>query len=65
LLKYTLVPKYLASRTKISDKAYLARGAAIAKMFERTLLKKVGPEKLNDSFLALDTICDATQERQV
>jgi 4-hydroxy-3-methylbut-2-enyl diphosphate reductase len=34
-------------------------------MFERTLLKKVGPEKLNDSFLALDTICDATQERQV
>lgn len=43
---------------------YKEETAAIAKMFERTMLKKVGPEKLNESFLALDTICDATQERQ-
>jgi 4-hydroxy-3-methylbut-2-enyl diphosphate reductase len=38
--------------------------AAIAKLFERTMLKKFGPETLNENFLALDTICDATQERQ-
>lgn len=37
---------------------------AIGKLFERTLLKKYGPQKLNDHFLAFNTICDATQERQ-
>ena len=25
---------------------------------------RFGPEKLNEHFMALDTICDATQERQ-
>ena len=43
---------------------YKEETAAIAKMFERAMLKKVGPEKLNETFMALDTICDATQERQ-
>jgi len=43
---------------------YKEETAAIAKMFERAMLKKVGPEKLNEYFMALDTICDATQERQ-
>lgn len=37
---------------------------AIGKLFERTLLKKYGPQALNDHFLAFNTICDATQERQ-
>jgi len=43
---------------------YKEETAAIAKLFERTALKKFGPEKLNEHFMALDTICDATQERQ-
>jgi 4-hydroxy-3-methylbut-2-enyl diphosphate reductase len=37
---------------------------AIGKLFERTLLQKYGPQTLNDHFLAFNTICDATQERQ-
>eukprot|EP00177_Eucheuma_denticulatum_P000508 GFKZ01000899.1.p1 GENE.GFKZ01000899.1~~GFKZ01000899.1.p1 ORF type:complete len:445 (-),score=77.26 GFKZ01000899.1:574-1908(-) len=37
---------------------------AIGKLFEATVLEKFGAETLNDHFVAYDTICDATQERQ-
>jgi len=37
---------------------------AIGKLFERTMMQKFGVEGLNDHFLAFNTICDATQERQ-
>ncbi len=36
----------------------------IGKLFENTMLSKYGPLKLNDHFLAFNTICDATEERQ-
>ncbi|MFM7676269.1 MAG: 4-hydroxy-3-methylbut-2-enyl diphosphate reductase [Synechococcus sp.] len=36
----------------------------IGKLFERTMLRRFGPSELNDHFLAFNTICDATQERQ-
>ncbi|MBP0000728.1 MAG: 4-hydroxy-3-methylbut-2-enyl diphosphate reductase [Cyanobacteria bacterium SID2] len=36
----------------------------IGKLFERTMLQKYGPTELNDRFMAFNTICDATQERQ-
>lgn len=36
----------------------------IGKLFERTMMKKYGPDKLDDHFLSFNTICDATQERQ-
>lgn len=36
----------------------------IGKMLEATMMAKYGPEKLNDHFMLMDTICDATQERQ-
>lgn len=37
----------------------------IGKLFERTMLRKYGPDLLREHFLSPgDTICDATQERQ-
>ena len=36
----------------------------IGRLFERTMLRKFGPMALNEHFLAFNTICDATQERQ-
>jgi 4-hydroxy-3-methylbut-2-enyl diphosphate reductase len=36
----------------------------IGKLFERTMMRKYGPETLNQHFLSFNTICDATQERQ-
>ncbi len=36
----------------------------IGRLFELTMLRRYGPEKLNDHFLAFNTICDATEERQ-
>jgi 4-hydroxy-3-methylbut-2-enyl diphosphate reductase len=37
----------------------------IGKLFEKTMLRKYGPQKLDQHFLSPgDTICDATQERQ-
>lgn len=36
----------------------------IGKLFEHTMMKKYGPVSLNQHFLAFNTICDATQERQ-
>mmetsp|Transcript_5560 Transcript_5560/g.20250 ORF Transcript_5560/g.20250 Transcript_5560/m.20250 type:complete len:454 (-) Transcript_5560:139-1500(-) len=36
----------------------------IGKTFEKTMLEKFGPQDLKSHFLIMDTICDATQERQ-
>jgi len=36
----------------------------IGKLFERTMLKKYGPQSLKEHFLTSNTICDATQDRQ-
>jgi 4-hydroxy-3-methylbut-2-en-1-yl diphosphate reductase len=36
----------------------------IGKLFERTMMKKYGPQELNQHFQSFNTICDATQERQ-
>lgn len=36
----------------------------ISKLFERTLIRKYGADRINDHFLSFNTICDATQERQ-
>jgi 4-hydroxy-3-methylbut-2-enyl diphosphate reductase len=36
----------------------------IGRLFERTMLQRYGPTHLQDHFVAFNTICDATQERQ-
>ncbi len=36
----------------------------IGRLFELTMLQKYGPKEINDHFLAFNTICDATEERQ-
>ncbi|WP_269622338.1 4-hydroxy-3-methylbut-2-enyl diphosphate reductase [Prochlorococcus marinus] len=36
----------------------------IGRLFEKTMLRKYGPADLNEHFLAFNTICDATEERQ-
>ena len=36
----------------------------IGKLFERTMMQRYGTAHLNEHFLAFNTICDATQERQ-
>lgn len=37
---------------------------AIGKLFEKTMMEKFGTTELQKHFVAYDTICDATQERQ-
>ncbi len=36
----------------------------IGRLFEKTMLHRYGPAELNEHFLAFNTICDATEERQ-
>ena len=36
----------------------------IGRLFEKRMLSKYGPAELNEHFLAFNTICDATEERQ-
>ncbi len=36
----------------------------IGRLFELTMLKRYGPSNLSEHFLAFNTICDATEERQ-
>jgi (E)-4-hydroxy-3-methyl-but-2-enyl pyrophosphate reductase (IPP and DMAPP forming) len=60
-------PELDLQRVGIANQTTMLKGETeqIGKLFEKTMLQRFGPQKLNDHFLSPgDTICDATQERQ-
>jgi len=60
-------PETHLTRIGVANQTTMFKGETelIGKLFEKTMLSKYGPTKINEHFLSPgDTICDATQERQ-
>ncbi|GBF90878.1 4-hydroxy-3-methylbut-2-enyl diphosphate reductase [Raphidocelis subcapitata] len=59
-------PEKDLQRVGLANQTTMLKGETqeMGKMFERTMLSKYGPAALGEHFMLMDTICDATQERQ-
>lgn len=59
-------PDTMLERIGLANQTTMLKGDTeqMGKMLEATVMKKVGPVKLAEHFVLMDTICDATQERQ-
>lgn len=58
-------PDTMLDNVGIANQTTMLKGETerIGKLFETTMMKKHGPDKLTEHFMIMDTICDATQVR--
>lgn len=59
-------PATMLDKVGIANQTTMLKGEteAIGKLFQKTMLEKHGPAELDQHFVVMDTICDATQTRQ-